>query len=72
MKKTDRVTIWTVDKAHFGFGRPTRYTFTDYQKAKAFSNQDYADLPVKRTYTKEKARILLDNAFEYDLLNPDF
>ena len=56
MKKSDKVTFWTVKYAVWGAERPSVAWFKSYENAKTFSRADYRDNPVKRTFTAENAR----------------
>lgn len=59
MKKTKRITLWTVDYAVWGAHRTSRAYFRRYEDAKEFAKEDYRDNPVKRTYTEEHAREIM-------------
>ena len=50
-----RKTLWTVDYSGIGYFSKARKYFEHYGAAKKFSERDYADNPVKRTFTEENA-----------------
>lgn len=61
-----RKTLWTVDYTGVGYFNKARMYFEHYEEAKKFSERDYADNPVKRTYTEENARQIIAEAKMYD------
>lgn len=55
MKKTNRVTLWSVDYTGIGYNGIYRMFFKTKKEADVFSLRDYSGEPVKRTYTAENA-----------------
>lgn len=55
MKKTNKVTLWSVDYTGIGYNGVYRMFFETKKEADVFSLRDYSSEPVKRTYTAENA-----------------
>lgn len=61
MKKTNRITLWSVDYTGIGYNGVYRMFFETKKEADIFSLRDHASNPVKRTYTAENAEKYLDS-----------
>lgn len=65
----ERKTLWSVDYTGIGYERIHRRYFETKSEAEEFSNRDYHDNPVRRTYTKENADKIIKEQKRCDKLD---